>query len=301
MYEIDSGMSIDDSTTNLFQLIKNLFSKKELNNWTDLHNDNINSGGQGFLYNQQFSIRNIGSDGAGNDVIQSRVKIDGRGNVGINLEETEMSDYNYRLTVHGGISAKGSVLALSSSTFHGDLILNNGDLKIKNPTYNSENAMTFSQADSRYTVLSAIYKNSDSAISVNSDTTYFDPTHRIFLNTGTYFLDSRCIINVNSTNGIKTRFRSVGAGSVSLHLTETFYRPAAIPLLPLSAIDITSLPSTNTRLPISVASDYIFDFKGMVEITTAPVVLEFVFANGSVGTQTITLKKYSYIKAEKIG
>ena len=271
----------------------------------DLHNDNINSAGQGFLYNQEFSIRNVGSDGAGNDVIQSRVKIDGRGNVGINLEETEMSDYNYRLTVHGGISAKGSVLALSSSTFHGDLILNNGDLKIKNPTYNSENAITFSQADSRYTLLSAVYKNGDSAITVDSDVNYFDPTHKIFLNTGTYFLDSRCIINVSSTNGIKTRFRFFKAGadtgSVSLHLTETFYRPAASPLLPLSAIDIDSLPSTNTRLPISVASNYIFDFKGMVEVTTAPVVLEFVFANGSTGSQTITLKKYSYIKTEKIG
>lgn len=267
----------------------------------DLHNDGILEPGQGWLYNQEFSIRNVGSDGAGNDVIQSRIKIDGRGNVGINLAEgVEMSDYNYKLNVNGGISANGGLLLSAPSTFSGNLTLNSGDLKITNPTYDSQNAVTFNQADTRYGVLSAKYKNGNSGSSVNSTTVYFDPLHNIFLQTGIYIFECYSIVNTSNTFGIKTQFR-VDSGTMAANLIETFGRPEGTPLLPLSAIEHTTFPTTNDRILISVAaSDYMFQYKGIVQVTS-PGVLSFVMANGSAGTQTLTLKEYSYIRAEKIG
>ncbi len=269
----------------------------------DLHNDNINTAGQGWLYNQQFSIRNVGSDGAGNDVIQSRVKIDGRGNVGINLEDCDMSNDNYKLTVHGGISAKGGIIALSASTFHGDLTLNHGnltlnnnDLKIINPTYNSQNALTFNQGDTRYGVLSCFYKTSTSTLGITDVTTWLDPDIKIYLPTGKYLITAQIVYNVNNTFGIKNRYSFDGtatwaASEIQNRIVSTTPTVCAFNVLPA----INSSLQTSTG-----AVTYINTLNGCIDVTSGGWLEYKVNAHSTpTGFQYNALAN-SYIKAEKI-
>jgi hypothetical protein len=65
-------------------------------------------------FGQQFSIRNVDFQGAGADIITTRFKIDGNGNVGINTDNP-----NARLTVNGTLSSNSTIYSTNIRTNQG--------------------------------------------------------------------------------------------------------------------------------------------------------------------------------------
>jgi hypothetical protein len=263
----------------------------------DLHNDEV--AGQPNL-NQQFSIRNIGSDGAGNDTIQTRVKIDGLGRVGINVAENN-GDLVDRLTINGNVSASGNLTVRGSGTFNSGLNVV-GNVTTTGASLGNTNLITGSIADARYTQLSAFYKNGESTFQYSSSSVWTNADMFLDLQSGVYIFDMQMYVTTsnavptNAALGVKTRFNhSNNPGNQSMTVQTEITRLAS----PKDLKYNTSLPISAMSTPNASHGSDVLDSRGILEVRN-PGRFSIQVANNAFGVQNITIGKYSYIRVAKI-
>lgn len=274
----------------------------------DLHNDeNANPN-----LNQQFSIRNISSDGVTADTIKNRIRVDGLGNILVNMSDEEIGTIASpaRLTINGAISSNNNLTIRGSTTINGGLQLPTGDVKITNATFNSTNALTPTVADTRYGILSSFYKNGNSQVTSNGATDWKSSDLYLGLGAGTYAIDAVMFCEVTTVNGLQHRVVFNGTPA-SIRLVDTYSRTdliASASLTPFLSSTGTfqhlAFDTVNNRLSATNSSaDYTYVLKGTVELSTAGRFGFDVsaFSLGSPNPQSITVLKGSYITATKIG
>jgi hypothetical protein len=250
--------------------------------------------------NQQFSIRNVRSLDLAPDEIKNRITIDGRGYVGINTQTPDaLTSF---LTVNGQISSRGNII--SSQTIQSRDIISTNNIQINNPTYGVNNAVTYGVGDSRYGVENVLYKNGDSEVTpaINNTNDWKVVDFSMALETGVWVFDMNLILSVNNILGVKYRIRfNTSEGSQTLLLTD-IYGKTNDDTVNTKVLSFTSLPAVNDKITSSVnGALYSYRVSGTIQTVNAGnIYVEVANATANVDPQSITCKKFSFMRARKV-